>query len=108
MVPNIRVLLFGDQSADFIPALRQLVSVKDNPLIVSFFEKAYTTLRNEVAQHPRTEREIPGFTSVENLLWRYSESGARSPEIESALICIYQIASFLRFGSLPHFRHTTV
>lgn len=96
MATDLRVLLFGDQSADFIPALRQLTSVKDNPLVVSFFEKAYSVLQNEVAQHPRTARELTGFTSVENLLWRYSEAGYRSPEIESALWCIYQIASFLR------------
>ena len=108
MIGNTRVLLFGDQSGDIIPALRQLISVKDNPLIVSFFEKAYVTLRNEVAQHPRTERELPGFTSVETLLWRYSESGAGSPEIESALICIYQIASFLRSDCLAHPQPSTI
>jgi Starter unit:ACP transacylase in aflatoxin biosynthesis len=102
MAPNIRILLFGDQSGDVIPALRPLLAAKDNPILVSFFEKAYLTLRNEVAQHPRTEHELPGFTSVENLLWRYSESGARSPEIESSLICIYQIASFLQSVYLLH------
>lgn len=106
MVSKVRVLLFGDQSGDIIPALRQLISVKDNPLIVSFFEKVYVALRDEVAKHPRAEHELPGFTSVGNLLWRYSESGARSPEIENALICIYQIASFLRSDPLLQFHLT--
>ena len=97
MVVNIRVLLFGDQSKDVSSDLRELVSVKDNPLLLSFIEKAYITLRDEVARDPRTARDLPGFTSVENLLWRYSESGVRHPAIESALVCIYQIASLLRF-----------
>jgi naphtho-gamma-pyrone polyketide synthase len=96
MAQDMRVFVFGDQSGDVIPELRELVSVKDNPLLLSFFQRAYITLRDEVAHHPQAVRGLPGFVSVENLLWRYSESGIRNPAIESALVCIHQIASLLR------------
>ncbi|KIX08904.1 uncharacterized protein Z518_03561 [Rhinocladiella mackenziei CBS 650.93] len=93
---DIKVLQFGDQSEHVIDDLRDLLAVKDNPLLNNFFDKAYITLRDEVAHLPNVTRGLPGFTSVETLLWRYTESGVQHPAIESALVYIHQVASLLR------------
>ncbi|OCT48088.1 Conidial yellow pigment biosynthesis polyketide synthase [Cladophialophora carrionii] len=96
---DIKVLVFGDQSEKRLDDLRQLVTVSDNPLLTTFFDKAYITLREEVNHLPFLTKGLPGFTSIETLLWRYGEAGVRHPAIESALVCIHQIATLLRhFG----------
>lgn len=92
----MQIILFGDQSEAFIPSLRHLLCVQDNPLLTSFFDTAYSTLRRELAQHPQLAQDFPEFLSVDNLFWRYTESGSRHPAIESVLVCIFQIASLLK------------
>ncbi|OQU98243.1 polyketide product template domain-containing protein isoform 1 [Cladophialophora immunda] len=93
---DIKVLLFGDQSEERFEDLRQLVTATDNPLLSTFLEKAYFMLRDEVAHLPYVMRGLPGFTSIETLLWRYREAGVRHPAIESALVCVHQIGTLLR------------
>jgi naphtho-gamma-pyrone polyketide synthase len=93
---DIKVLLFGDQSEERFEELRALVKVTDNPLLTTFLEKAYLTLREEVSRLPYVTRSLPGFTSIETLLWRYGETAVRHPAIESALVCIHQIGTLLR------------
>ncbi|OAP55326.1 hypothetical protein AYL99_10299 [Fonsecaea erecta] len=94
---DIKVLLFGDQSEERFDDLRELVTVIDNPLLSTFLEKAYFILRDEVTRLPYVTRGLPGFTSIETLLWRYREAGVRHPAIESALVCIHQIGTLLRY-----------
>jgi hypothetical protein len=94
---DIRVLLFGDQSEERIEDLRELVKVTDNPLLKAFIEEAYQILRSEVAYAPAVTRSLPSFTSIETLLWRYGDSGVRHPAIESALVIIHQVSTFLRY-----------
>ncbi|KAI9652280.1 MAG: Type I Iterative PKS [Alyxoria varia] len=96
MVHEVQVLLFGDQSEDIIGELQQLILLRNNLLLSSFFEKAYKTLRDEVAHNAEERQRLPGFTSIETLLARYVEKGVKSPAIESALVSIYQTATLLR------------
>jgi hypothetical protein len=94
---DIKVLLFGDQSEERIEDLRELVKVTDNPLLRAFIDEAYGVLRSEVSQAPAVTRSLPSFTSIETLLWRYGDSGVRHPAIESALVIIHQVSTFLRY-----------
>lgn len=101
---SLDILLFGDQTGDYRSVFRQVLHIKDNTLLTSFFEKAYSALREEVAQQPRAVRDqLSGFTSITDLVARYSDStDAKSNPLESALTCISQIACFIwyviRFG----------
>ena len=36
-----RVLIFGDQTYDFVPKLRELFQVKDNPILTAFLEQSH-------------------------------------------------------------------
>jgi hypothetical protein len=93
---SVQVLLFGDQSEERLEDLRELVKVTGNPLLTTFLQQAYLTLRDEAAHLPFVTRSLPDFTSIDTLLWRYAESGVRHPAIESSLVCIHQIATLLR------------
>lgn len=93
----LHILLFGDQTGDYVKILSQLLHIKENTVLTSFFEKAYYALRDEVSQQPRAVRDqISGFSSIADLVARYSEStAARSNPLESALTCISHIACFI-------------
>ena len=106
MEDSLHIVLFGDQTGDCRSIFRQVLHIKDNTFLTSFFEKAYSALRDEVAQQPRAVRDqVSGFTSITDLVARYSDStDAKSNPLESALTCISQIACFIwyviQFGVL--------
>ena len=94
---TLKVLLFSDQTSDHRATLNQVLLVKNNPVLTSFFEKVYLALRDEVAKQPRRLREqIPGFSSLADLAARYFDTDqAKSNSLESALTCVSQIACFI-------------
>lgn len=93
----MRVLLFGDQTGDYHKIFRQVLHLKGNAILTSFLEKAYSALRDEVAQQPRAFREhTTDFTSIADLVTRYEESNARKNNaLESALTFLSQISCFI-------------
>ena len=93
----MKVLLFDDQTVDHTSILLRLTQVKGNIFLTGFFEQIYAILRSEVAsQTHHTRAQIPGFTSISDLVVRYAESGFVSPALDSALTCISQIGCFIR------------
>jgi naphtho-gamma-pyrone polyketide synthase len=97
MEATSRVYLFGDQTGEFDSGLRRLIQAKNNSFLTSFIEKCYHALRQEITQLPPSDRELfPRFTSIVGLLSKYHESGP-NPALESALTCIYQLASFIGY-----------
>ena len=66
------VYALGDSTFDYGKALCDLVHLKSDPLVISFFEKTYYTLRAEIL------------------------SGSLHPSLEEALTCAYQLGSFIR------------
>ena len=93
------ILLFGDQTGDYTAVFRSLLQNVDDVYLKAFLDKIYLTLREEVFQQPLSFREqIPGFTSIIDLVARYAEPDvAKSNAIESALTCISQVACFFMF-----------
>ncbi|KAL9126313.1 MAG: hypothetical protein Q9217_004613 [Psora testacea] len=101
MESSLDILFFGDQTGDFPTAFQRVLHIKDNALLTAFLDKAYLTLRQEVAQQPRPVREqIPGFSSIGDLVARYSEPDqTKSNPLESVLTCISQLACFISYQS---------
>ena len=97
-----RLYLFGDQTNDFVPGLRQLLRIKDSALLSSFLEKAHIALRQEITQQRREIQELlPRFSRVVDLLAAYSTDLDSTPILASTLTAIYQLGSFIRYaGSL--------
>ncbi|KAL3478405.1 hypothetical protein BJX99DRAFT_269261 [Aspergillus californicus] len=103
MEDSYHVYLFGDQTSDFEIGLRRLLQAKHHPIVLSFFQKSYYALRQEIASLSPSERSVfPRFTSIVDLLARHCESRG-NPALESALTCIYQLGCFINYhGDLGH------
>jgi naphtho-gamma-pyrone polyketide synthase len=94
-----RIYIFGDQTNDFVPGLRQLLRIKDSPLLLSFLERTHIALRQEITQQRREIQELlPRFSKVVDLLAAYSTDLDSAPVLASTLTAIYQLGSFIRYG----------
>ena len=93
------ILLFGDQTGDYISIFRSLLQNNDDVYLKAFLDKIYLTLREEVSLQPLSSRDqIPGFSSISDLVARYAEPDvSKSNAVESALTCISQLACFFRY-----------
>ncbi|PQE21599.1 polyketide synthetase protein [Rutstroemia sp. NJR-2017a WRK4] len=93
-----RLYLFRDQTTDFVPGLRQLLRLKDSPLLLSFLEKAHIALRRELSQQTREIQELfPRFSRIVDLLSKYSTESDSAPILASTLTVIYQLGSFIDY-----------
>ncbi|RJE19624.1 polyketide synthase [Aspergillus sclerotialis] len=94
----LHVYLFGDQTSDFVPELRELFKVKEGCLLGSFFERTNIALRHEIAKNPREVQEtIPCFSRLSDLLAQYASDTKAAPILESTLMTLTQLASFIRY-----------
>ena len=96
MESPLDVLLFGDQTGDYVAIFRSLLQNNDDVYLKAFLDKIYITLREEVSLQPLSIREqFPGFSSIPDLVARYAEPDvSKSNALESALTCISQLACF--------------
>lgn len=95
------VFLFGDQTYDVLAHLPPLLRSQESPILNSFFEQAYCTIREEIGALSTQERKsFCHFTSISSLLeWRVRDQ-VINPPVESALTCIYHLASFIRYATV--------
>ena len=102
MEPPVDILLFGDQTGDYLVVFRNILHVKDDVFLKAFFERTTLALRDELSHQPSyIQKQIPTFSSIIDLVTRYAEpSNPRSNALESALTCISQLASFFRSALL--------
>lgn len=94
MADKISFLLFGDQSLDVHAFLAEFCR-RGCPSILSkaFLERASYALRQEVDRLPKSERtNIPNFRTLYQLNERYHSQSAKHLGIDSALLCIAQLA----------------
>ncbi|KAL9039718.1 MAG: hypothetical protein Q9214_004763 [Letrouitia sp. 1 TL-2023] len=50
MAEKTRVFVFGDQTYDFVPKLRDLLHSQDNPLLTAFLDQAHYVIRAQMNQ----------------------------------------------------------
>lgn len=92
------IYLFGDQTHDFVPGLRQLLRTNDSPLLSAFFDKTHLALRQEIAQQSRQTQELlPRFSNIKDLFAAYKPGHEAAPILASTLTTIYQLGSFIRY-----------
>lgn len=90
-------LLFGDQSLDTHGFLADFYR-RGNPSVLSkeFLRLAGDALRDEIDRLPRGERKkIPIFRTLQQLNERYHAQPIKFPGIDSALLCITQLAHYI-------------
>ena len=97
MKPAIQFYLFGDQTQSFDAGLCQLLQIKDIPLLASLFEQVNHAIRMHIGNLPSIQKSrFPRFSTLYELLARYRETPDTNPAIESMLVCLHQLALFIR------------
>ncbi|KAK9417967.1 putative Polyketide synthase [Seiridium unicorne] len=97
MADQMAYLLFGDQSLDTHGFLADFFR-QGNPGILAktFLHQTGEALREEIERLPRLERQkIPIFRTLPQLNERYHTQTVKYPGIDSALLCITQLAHYI-------------
>ncbi|KAL9595245.1 MAG: hypothetical protein Q9179_005058 [Wetmoreana sp. 5 TL-2023] len=91
------VVLFGDQTVDPCPLIKQLCrSSKDSITLEAFFERSSDSLRRELALAEHSDRStFPTFSSIPSLVEAYVQSGTADEAVATVLLCIYQLGLLL-------------
>ncbi|KAH8671177.1 polyketide synthase [Xylariales sp. PMI_506] len=104
MADLMAFLLFGDQSLETYGFLADFCRV-GNPGLLSrtFIDLVGEALRREIDQLPPLERSvIPRFSTLQQLNERYHAQSIKHPGIDSALLCISQLAHYLDRSEKEH------
>ncbi|RYO94073.1 hypothetical protein DL762_000821 [Monosporascus cannonballus] len=97
MADQMAFLLFGDQSLDTYGFLADFYR-RGNPSLLSkeFLRRAGEALKDEVENLPRVHRQrIPVFRTIQQLNEKYHGLSIKYPGIDSALLCIAQLAHYI-------------
>lgn len=107
MSKQLKLYLFGDQTVDIQSHLKSLLRHRNNPVLEDFLGKAYNSVRTEIFSLPSHVRdELPRFTCVDDLL-SWDPYGKVCIPLDMAVVCLYQLGTFIRYGSL-HFTTTVL
>ncbi|KAI1372948.1 polyketide synthase [Hypoxylon crocopeplum] len=113
MADQMAFLLFGDQSLDTHGFLAEFYR-RGNPSVLSkeFLRLAGDALRDEIDRLPRGERrKIPIFRTLQQLNEKYHAQEIKFPGIDSALLCITQLAHYIdrsekEYGDVTDYENT--
>lgn len=100
MADQLKLCIFGDQTFDLKPHWKELFLIRDNPAVEDFLVKAYNAVRKEIFKLPlEVRQEIPRFTCLNDLILSNQSGTRRCIAIDTAVSCIYQLATFIRYLS---------
>ena len=96
MADEMILYLFGDQTYNIQPHLKDLIRYRSNPVLEDFLTKAYNAIRAEIFKLPSEIRdELPRFTCLDDLLlWK--QGARRGVPLDMAVTSIYQLGAFIR------------
>lgn len=97
MTTSSKVVLFGDQTVDPCPLIKQLCRQSTHSLTLqSFFRRSYSAIRQELAISELSDRSrFPSFDSILALAETYSQGTECDEAITSVLLCIAQLGLLL-------------
>ena len=105
MTGQLKLYLFGDQTYDIQPYLKDLIQYRHNPVLDDFLVKAYNAIRTEIYNLPCEVRDnLPRLTCVDDILWR-RQGGKRCVPLDMAVTCMYQLGTFIRYGHYLNFHY---
>lgn len=96
MADHLELFLFGDQTYNPQPYLREMMRNRHNPALENFLSKSYDAIREELYSLPHEVRaDMPRFTCLDDLiLWK--QDGQQCIPLDMALTCMYQLGAFIR------------
>ncbi|KAB8262554.1 hypothetical protein BDV32DRAFT_147475 [Aspergillus pseudonomiae] len=91
----VTIYLFGDQTVRVDDALHKLLYVKNSPTLKSFLDEAFAAIRKEIFILPANERTSLPDAHTLPLLLGAVRNGRRHVALDSALVCLYEIAQYI-------------
>lgn len=109
MARNEILLLFGDQTAQIAPVIKQLSRQSRHYLFLQIlFRKATEALHREVSGLQPTERKrFSSFESILELSENYAKNGVLDAAVSTVLLCIAQLGYLLMFVFLLRHNYNT-
>lgn len=95
------IYVFGDQTLPVHEGLQALVLVKDNHVLQGFLGKALSALQDEISALPATERGLFPQTESLGMLLEAVRKGPTHTALESAILCIHQLAHYIKYVENP-------
>lgn len=94
---SCQILLFGDLAILFEDELCQLVHIKGNESLCSFFDQVSHSLRQEFGNLPRSQQDLfPRFTTLVDLVPKLAETEG-TPVLRFTLLPVCEIGQFIRY-----------
>ncbi|XXG97472.1 hypothetical protein Hte_003774 [Hypoxylon texense] len=95
MAAQLNLYLFGDQTYDIQPHVKDLLRHRHNPVLEDFLVKTYHAIRTEIYRlSPQVRDDLPRFTCLDDLvLWK--PDGKRCIPLDMAITCMYQLGVFI-------------
>lgn len=99
MATTSKVLLFGDQTVDPCPLIKQLCRQSARSLTLQlFFQRTYSAIRQELSNSESSVRSIfPSFDSVLALAETHLPSNESNEAVSTVLLCIAQLGLLLSY-----------
>lgn len=96
MLQQAQLILFGDQTVPYRDAIHRLLMRKDSPLLAMLLADGHRALAREIVSIPSHMRPaVAKLASLDELLDAEKKSPAASCALDSALVCLGQIAAFV-------------
>lgn len=96
MASHLKLYLFGDQTFEIQPHLKNLLQKRDNLFLQEFLGQAYNAIRADLFRLAYSVRkDLPRFTCQEDLLL-WDQSGRRCVALDMAMTTLYQLGTFIR------------
>ncbi|ATY66936.1 Beta-ketoacyl synthase [Cordyceps militaris] len=94
------LLVFGDLTASFEEELRQLLHVRGNEAMTSFFERVAFSLRQELGRLPSAVQNMfTRFTTLIDLVAGFGDKIEGAPVMQFCLMTVCQLAKFIHFAT---------
>lgn len=99
MATKSNVILFGDQTVDPCPLIKQLCRQSKHCLTLqAFLQKTYSAIRQELAISDFSDRlRFPSFDSILALADSYAQSNEPNEAVSTLLLCIVQLGLLLSY-----------
>ena len=96
MARTTRLFVFGDQTADFVTPLRDLLATQNSPILTAFLEQSHYVLRAQMIQAlPPHEHKPQRTANLAEMVQRYASGLLNSP-FQTALSCVSNLGQFIR------------
>jgi len=90
------LLLFGDQSTDYLPTFQALLKGHRGTILSEFFGSVNTALKLEIHALPDLKGYVfPSFSDIDELVSKYERSLSQNATLDSALLCLAQLSHFI-------------